>query len=61
MDDVELDLRYVGVKGRRKRKAFDRREWASVMRAAKARHKGQHCQRIRGREVVREDANSSVT
>ena len=48
MDNVELDLRYVGVKWRRKRKAFDRRERTSVMREAKARHKGQYCQRIRG-------------
>lgn len=45
MDDVELD-RYVGVKRRRK-KAFDRKEWASVMRGAKARCKRAVLQRIR--------------
>jgi hypothetical protein len=45
MHDVELD-RYVGVKRRRK-KAFDRREWASVMRGTKARCKRAVLQRIR--------------
>jgi len=39
MDDVGLD-KYVGV-NRRRKKAFDRREWASIMRKAKARRRGQ--------------------
>jgi hypothetical protein len=39
MDDVELDLRDVGVKRWRIR-ALDRTEWASVVTEAKTRLKG---------------------
>jgi len=35
------------------KKALDRREWASIMREAKARCKGQYCQRIRRRRSGR--------
>jgi hypothetical protein len=51
MDGVELD-KYVGVKRRRK-KALDRREWASIVKEAKVRCKGQYCQRIRRRSGSR--------
>jgi len=39
MDDVEPDLKNMGVKRWRTR-ALDRTEWASVVRAAKAKLKG---------------------
>jgi hypothetical protein len=39
MDDVEEDLRKLGVK-RWRAKALDREEWASIIRAAKANLKG---------------------
>jgi len=39
MDDVAFDLRNVGVK-RQRTTALDRTEWASVVREAKAKHKG---------------------
>jgi hypothetical protein len=39
MDDVEDDLRKLGVK-RWRAKALDRQEWASIIREAKAKLKG---------------------
>jgi hypothetical protein len=39
MDDIEMDLRPVGVKGWRTR-VLARRKWGSVVREAKARLKG---------------------
>jgi hypothetical protein len=39
MDDVEMDLRNIGVKRWRSR-ALDRAEWASVVREAMAKLKG---------------------
>jgi hypothetical protein len=39
MDDVELDLKNMGMK-RQRTGALDRIEWASVMREAKAKIKG---------------------
>ena len=39
IDDVEEDMQQLGMKRRRK-KALDRKEWASVIREAEARLKG---------------------
>jgi hypothetical protein len=39
MDDIEMDLRNVGLKGLRTR-ALARTEWVSVVRKAKAKSKG---------------------
>ena len=44
IDDVEDDLRKLGVKGWRA-KALDREEWASIIREAKAKLKGPLCYR----------------
>jgi len=42
MDDIEMDLRTVRVKGWRTR-VLARTEWVSVVREAKAKLKGQLC------------------
>ena len=42
MDDAELDFRNMGVIRRRK-KALDRTEWASVMRKVKTKLTGPEC------------------
>jgi hypothetical protein len=47
MDYVELDCRNVGMRTR----ALDRREWASVVREAKAKCTGLLCYRTRSKKI----------
>jgi hypothetical protein len=52
IDDVEEDLRNIGIK-RWTIKGLDRVEWASIVKEAKAKLKGSQCYRKKSREPNR--------